>query len=934
VSAAPARRLLAPEVIQTSAMDCGPASLKCLLDGFGIPVSYGRLREACQTDVDGTSIDTLEVIAGELGLTAEQVMLPPDHLFLDEAGAFPGIVVVRLPNGFTHFVVLWRRLGGLVQVMDPGTGRRWIREDALLAQLHVHTMPVPAAGFLEWAGSDDFRRTLLRQLRDLGCAAAGAPLLAQALAEPTFRPIAALDAATRATAALVRSGAIARGGQAARVLAALYEQAAGGDDDAIPAPYWTARPAPPDAEGEPQVLLRGAVLLRVPGKRAGAPAVPRSLELQAALREPPSRPFAEMARFLRADGVLSPALLLTTLGAASLAVAVEALLFRGLLELGRDLGVFRQRLGAAAALCVFLALVLALEVPLAVEARRMGRRLETRLRLAFLTKLPRLGDRYLQSRPVSDMAERSHALHTARGLPDLGAQILRGALDLAVTTAGIAWLDPRSAVVAVPAALLALVVPALAQPIVRERDLRARSHLGALGRFYLDALLGLVPVRTHGAERAVRREHESLLVEWARAADRVVRAAVALDAVTGTIGLGLAALLLARYVTGHGDPSGVLLLLYWALNLPVLGQQLAVAVRQVPAQRNVTLRLLEPLGALEEAPAESADEPGTEPRAARPRTPAARREAAEGGAAGPLDEPGGAGPLPDGRGTVGSGAPSPPGLAVDLEDVSVVAGGNTILAGIDLHIPAGSHVAVVGASGAGKSTLVGLLLGWHRPASGRLLIDGAPLDGARLQALRREAAWVDPAVQLWNRPFLDNLRYGSDATTAGPLAEAIAAADLHGVLERLPDGLQTTLGEGGALVSGGEGQRVRLGRALLRPAPRLAILDEPFRGLDRPKRRALLARARAWWSSATLICVTHDVGETQSFARVIVIDGGRVVEDGPPAALAADPGSRYRALLDAEETVRTGLWTGAGWRRLRLEDGRLHEGPPAPEDAA
>jgi ABC-type bacteriocin/lantibiotic exporter with double-glycine peptidase domain len=116
-------RLFAPEVIQTSAMDCGPAALKSLLEGFGIPVSYGRLREACQTDVDGTSIDTLEEIAKQLGLDAEQVMLPADYLLLPEARALPALVVVYLPSGITHFVVLWRRYGALVQVMDPGSGR-------------------------------------------------------------------------------------------------------------------------------------------------------------------------------------------------------------------------------------------------------------------------------------------------------------------------------------------------------------------------------------------------------------------------------------------------------------------------------------------------------------------------------------------------------------------------------------------------------------------------------------------------------------------------------------------------------------------------------------------------------------------------------------------------------------------------------------------
>ena len=83
------RRFLAPEVIQTSALDCGPAALKCLLEGFGVSISYGRLREACQTSVDGTSIDALENVAQMLGLDAEQVMAPVDHLLLEESESLP-----------------------------------------------------------------------------------------------------------------------------------------------------------------------------------------------------------------------------------------------------------------------------------------------------------------------------------------------------------------------------------------------------------------------------------------------------------------------------------------------------------------------------------------------------------------------------------------------------------------------------------------------------------------------------------------------------------------------------------------------------------------------------------------------------------------------------------------------------------------------------
>ena len=164
------RRFLVPEVVQTSAMDCGPAALCCLLGGFGIPASYGRLREACQTDVDGTSIDALEDTARLLGLDAEQVMMPVDHLLVEESGALPALVVTRLPNGLTHFVVAWRRHGRFVQVMDPAVGRRWVKASRFLHDVYVHDFAVPADAFAAWATSDAFLVPLGRTLSALGLA--------------------------------------------------------------------------------------------------------------------------------------------------------------------------------------------------------------------------------------------------------------------------------------------------------------------------------------------------------------------------------------------------------------------------------------------------------------------------------------------------------------------------------------------------------------------------------------------------------------------------------------------------------------------------------------------------------------------------------------------------------------------------------------------
>jgi Peptidase C39 family len=149
-------------------MDCGPAVLKGLLEGFGISVHYVRLRKACQTDIDGTSIDVLEDVAGLLGLEAEPVMVPVDHLLRPEAGSLPAILVVRRPGGFTHFVLAWRRHGALVQFLDPAVGRRWMSCCRLLDQVYVHTQPIPVDAWREWTGSDEFLRPMARRLRSLG----------------------------------------------------------------------------------------------------------------------------------------------------------------------------------------------------------------------------------------------------------------------------------------------------------------------------------------------------------------------------------------------------------------------------------------------------------------------------------------------------------------------------------------------------------------------------------------------------------------------------------------------------------------------------------------------------------------------------------------------------------------------------------------------
>ncbi len=886
-----------------------------MLEGFGVPISYGRLREACQTGVDGTSIDTLEEVACAIGLAAEQVMLPPDVMTLPEAKALPAIVVVLTPGGATHFVVVWARHGPLLQLMDPGVGRRWVSCERFLREVFRHAMPVAAAAWREWAASGAGLAPLRVRLARVGLAGRRADaVVTRALADPAPWGLARLDAATRLVESLAAGGGLARGSATARVLE-LFLDRAGRDGPgtpraewAIPAGFWSVEPAPADANGgdadEPHVLLRGAVLLTVRGvdeaalagvvrgearaPREGEDGEARAVpgEILAALREPPARPLRHLLALLRQDGLLTPALLVAGIVALAVGGVVEALLLRSLFDIGRQLGPGEQRVVALVALVAFLAALLLLELPVTAAQQWLGRHLEVRLRVAFLSKIPRLGDRYLQSRPTSDMADRAHTIQSVRGLPALAAQILRCLAELALTSAGLVWLDPPSTPLVLLAAGLAVALPLAAQPLLLERDLRFRAHGGALMRFYLDALLGLTAVRAHGAERAVRREHEGLLVDWASTGRSMLRVSTATQGVLALASVAVVAGLFFGYLGRAGDTPGALLFLYWALALPATGSEIAGLVAQYPSLRSSLLRLLEPLGAIDEA------------------------AGAEGGAPGPAEKRHAKGPR------------------LAFEGVSVVAGGHTLLRDVDLAIAPGEHVAVVGPSGAGKSTLLGLLLGWHRAAAGAVHVDGAPLDGAALDRLRPETAWVDPAVQLWNRTLLDNLTYGTlDGRGAG---SAIEAAELHGALEAMPEGLQTRIGEGGTLVSGGEGQRVRLGRAFAREKPRLVLLDEPFRGLDRSARTRLLARARARWAGATMVCVTHDLADAELFDRVIVVEGGAVVEDGAPRDLAAREGARFRALREADRALLTEVWGGSRFRRLRLDHGELIEEGPTP----
>jgi ABC-type bacteriocin/lantibiotic exporter with double-glycine peptidase domain len=878
------RRYLVPEVIQTSRLDCGPAALKALLEGFGIHISYGRLREACQTDLDGTSIDTIEDVAKELGLAAEQIMVPADHLVLDRT-ILPAVAVVRLPHDSTHFVLIWRKVGPFFQIMDPATGRHWRRARTFLEQVYAHRVTVSGEEWKSWAASAGPASILTQKLSAIGHPEPGR-LVRDAAQSGDWRLLAWLDAAARLAAAMVHRAAARRGAEATRLVDALMTRAREGGEDApsvIPSTYWNARPMTDGADAEARVS--GAVLLRVTAADRRAPAsTQRRPDVAVAAAEQAPRPVRRLLTHLRGESKTAALAAAVATGAVGAALLLEGLLLRAAVEFQRLFSPPGQRLRAMLVLALFGATVLWLEGRAGAAMFRYGRLLEIRFRMALAKKLARIGDQYFRSRLVSDMAERIHAVHHLHAHPALAGRFVRSVTALALTSAGIVLIEPQSARLVVAAAAVTLGLAIGLNPLVVRHQTKVRTHAGALAMFYLDALLGLTAIRAHTAEAAIRREQEPLLVEWSRATGAFIRALFRFELVQLAVGFSFATWLLMIHLPRNAEPASTLLLMYWALNYPLLGAEIAAIVNLHAEEKVVTLRLLEPLTSPDtpEAPARPAADP----------------------------------------------APSA-GMRIDLRGVTVRAAGHTVLDTIDLEIRPGTHVAIVGRSGAGKSTLAGLLLGWQRPSAGDILVDGCLATEETLPKRRRQIAWIDPSVQLWNESLEYNIGYGTGAPDGARLGEAARRAELLPVIERLA-GMQGGLGEAGGLLSGGEGQRVRLARALMHTDARLVILDEAFRGLDRPARRRLLDRACTVWRRATLLCITHDIGDTMSFDRVIVIDGGRIAEDGSPSALAADGASRYSRMLEEEDTVRR-MWTSnVIWRGLRIEAGTV-AAPPASE---
>jgi ATP-binding cassette subfamily B protein len=203
----------------------------------------------------------------------------------------------------------------------------------------------------------------------------------------------------------------------------------------------------------------------------------------------------------------------------------------------------------------------------------------------------------------------------------------------------------------------------------------------------------------------------------------------------------------------------------------------------------------------------------------------------------------------------------------------------TALNDVNLEISHGSRVALVGPVGSGKSTLASLLARLYVVPPGTIFIDGEEINSIPLARLRRSIGFVPQEAFLFSRSLRENIAFGSSEASAGEIAAAVETAHLGGDLEAFPDGLDTLVGERGFTLSGGQRQRVTLARALL-GGRSILVLDDSLSSVDADTEQAILSALQGGSRDRTIILITHRLSTLAGMDRIVVLDEGRIVEQG------------------------------------------------------
>jgi len=227
--------------------------------------------------------------------------------------------------------------------------------------------------------------------------------------------------------------------------------------------------------------------------------------------------------------------------------------------------------------------------------------------------------------------------------------------------------------------------------------------------------------------------------------------------------------------------------------------------------------------------------------------------------------------------------------SIDWKEVQFEFGEQAVFSGFNLAIPAGQRVGLVGQSGAGKSTFVSLLLRQHDIQAGSIEIDGQNIAEVTQDSLRRSIAVVPQEPALFHRTIKENILYGKPGASEAELIEVAKKAQAHDFIMSLPEGYDTMVGERGVKLSGGQKQRVAIARAMLKNAP-ILVLDEATSALDSESEVAIQKALHELMEGKTVIAVAHRLSTLREMDRIIVMEGGKIIEDGNHESLSQSGG--------------------------------------------
>lgn len=390
-------------------------------------------------------------------------------------------------------------------------------------------------------------------------------------------------------------------------------------------------------------------------------------------------------------------------------------------------------------------------------------------------------------------------------------------------------------------------------PRLREGYREMFQHGAELESHNIEALTGLRTIRTLGVEHYIRSRWQHLFARATNAYFGVLKYVIASGLASQLVNLaGTVAVLFfgARLVLQGEVTVGAL------VAFTVLAQGVMQPITKLVAswdQLQEALNAVERLNDVYESPAEVTDEPGDELVV-----------------------------LPALNGHV------------QFEDVTYRydPDGRNVLQNIDLDIHSGQRVAFVGRSGSGKSTLVKLLLGFYRPTTGRILVDGFDLTDVWLPSLRRQIGVVPQSSFLFHGTVRDNIAQGRPEASTSEVEWAATLAHAHEFIVRLPQGYQTVLTEQAANVSGGQRQRIAIARAILQ-RPRMILLDEATSALDNESERRCMQNFDAAFPGRTVLMIAHRLSTVRHADLIVVLDRGTIIERGTHDELMANRGLYY-----------------------------------------